>query len=311
MENLTPKDLADRKAKTIRQITFIGLIINLILSGVKIAVGVLGSSSALVADGVHSLSDCTSDLAIIIGSKFWSQPPDHSHPYGHQRFETLITIGIGVAVGAVGVFILFDGFLALRNEDFSVPSKFTAIAAAASIITKEALYRWTIHKNRNINSPAIKANAWHHRSDAVSSLPVLITILVAAWHPEWVFVDAIGGLVVASFIMHASWEIVHPAILEIMDTGVPMDLYERIRQSIVETEGVCSVHELRTRYVGSEVYVDFHAVVNPELTVREGHKIAERLMTVLTETYPEVTDVLVHVDPHDDREEQGKLHIKF
>jgi cation diffusion facilitator family transporter len=299
------------QAKEVRQVTWLGLWVNLALSAIKTLAGTFGGSMALVADGLHSLSDTASDIAIIVGSRFWSAPPDEKHTYGHKRIETLVSMGIGISVAIVGLFMLLEGIDNLRSGNYSQPTMLAAWAAGIGIITKEALYQWTMYKNKSINSPALAANAWHHRSDAFSSFPVLIAIVGTLLFPQFQFLDSVGAMVVASFILRASYEITKPSMREIMDASVPPETYEALQKQILTHKKIESIHELRTRYVGQNIFIDFHAVVGPDMTVKESHDVVEEVMEDLHAHFPEVEDILIHVDPHDDRKEQGKEHITF
>jgi cation diffusion facilitator family transporter len=296
---------AEFRDKTVRHATLVGLVINLALSAIKIITGIFGRSSALVADGIHSISDCTSDAAILIGSRYWSLPPDKGHPYGHQRIETLVTAGIGFAVGGAGVIMLYDGIYNLKEGNHQTPSVIAAVAALVSVIAKEVLYRWTLKKAESADSSALRANAWHHRTDAFSSLPVVGAVLASQIFPEWNFLDSVGEVVVASFVLHAAAGIIRPTLHEILDSNVPKDLYYSILEISESTEGVESVHDLRTRYMGPGVHVDLHAVVDSQLTVYTSHKIAQEIEWALRTKHREIVDVLIHIDPYDDREEHG------
>lgn len=205
----------------VRHVTWVGLGWNVALSVGKFFAGFIGGSQALIADAIHSASDFLTDIAVIAGSKLWNCPPDANHPYGHRRFETLISVGIGVAVCAVGLGLGYDAIQTLRlgEEGASHPEWIAAVMAALSIAIKEGLFRYTRKAGKNIRSQALEANAWHHRSDAYSSIPVLIAVGIGILFPELWFADSVGALIVACFILHSGYEIAWPGIHQVADIG--------------------------------------------------------------------------------------------
>ena len=287
------------QAGQVRRVTLWGLVVNLALSAIKFLFGVVGASQALVADAVHSLSDMVTDVAIVVGAGFWSAPADAEHPYGHGRIETLITSAIGIMLGAVGVGLGYRAILTLPQWHDSRPGWTAFAAACLSIVAKEILYRWTANVGKRVKSSALVANAWHHRSDALYSVPVAIAVLGTHIWPEWGFLDHIGAVVVSVLILHAAWEITWPALRELVDAGAKEHERQAILKLALDTEGVQSVHKLRTRSIGPGLQVDLHVLVEPELSVREGHAIAGVVKERLLEHGPNVIDVLVHVEPYD------------
>ena len=203
----------------VRKVTWVGLGWNAALSVAKFVVGIVGNSQALVADAVHSTSDFVTDVVVIVGSHFWNSPPDAEHPYGHRRFETLITIGIGLAVAAVGIGIGYNAIMSLLAGEASHPETSVAVMALVSILVKEILFRYTRNAGRKIRSQVLEANAWHHRSDAFSSIPVLVAVVFAILLPQLWFADSVGALVVAFFIMHSAIEIAAPGLHQLVDRG--------------------------------------------------------------------------------------------
>jgi cation diffusion facilitator family transporter len=284
----------------VRQITWIGIWVNLVLSIVKITAGILGSSKALIADGLESATDIFTSFALIVGSKYWSAPPDSDHPYGHRRIETIMTLGVGVIVGIVGVSITWNAVASLHTGEHSHPNLLALGGAIASVIFKELLFQWSVREGKKIKSMAVVANAWHHRSDAISSIPVVIAVGCAQFLPAWSFLDALGALIAAAFILKASVAIIWPALREIADTGASEKTVQIIHDLAASVPGVQSIHALRTRFVGSSIHVDLHIVVDPKITVMEGHQIGDAVTDILTEKGPEVIEVLVHLDPRDD-----------
>lgn len=291
------------KIHQIRRVTLWGLVANLGLSAVKFVFGTLGSSQALVADGVHSLSDTVTDMAVLVGVLFWSAPADTEHPHGHGRIETIITGLIGVALGGVGVGLGYRAVMslhgALHQENLVRPGWIAFAAACLSIAIKELLYRWTVRVGGRVKSSALIANAWHHRSDALSSLPVAVAVLGARIQPNWVFLDHIATVIVAVLILHAAWTITWPALRQLIDAGADQKTREAILSLALATQGVQAVHKLRTRHIGPGLQMDLHVMVDPDLTVAQGHAIAGVVKKRLLNHGPEVVDVLVHVEPFD------------
>lgn len=287
----------------VRQITWVGIWVNLFLSIVKIVAGVLGTSKALIADGLESATDIFTSLALIVGSKYWSAPPDSDHPYGHRRIETILSLGVGLIVGMVGISITWNAISSLRTGEHSHPTLLALGGALASVLFKELLFQWSVREGQKIKSMAVIANAWHHRSDAISSIPVVAAVACAQFFPAWNFLDALGALIAAAFILKASLGIIGPALREIADTGANEKTVQTIHNLAIGVEGVRSIHDLRTRYVGSSLAVDLHIVVDPHITVHAGHQIGDAVRDLLKEKGPDVIEVLVHLDPRDDSEQ--------
>jgi cation diffusion facilitator family transporter len=288
---------AEQDSREVRRVTWIGLVANIILSGLKLVVGILGSSQAVVADGIHSISDMTTDIAVLVGVKFWSPPADDCHPYGHRRIEAMVTLGIGIALALVGLGIAYRGIATVRDEHIAQPGVVALIGALVSIVGKEILYRWTASAGKRIRSSALVANAWHHRSDALSSLPAALAVTLAIINPAMSFVDHVGAVIVAVFILHASWKIIKPALAELSDRGAPAGIRAQICEAAACTHGVEDVHAVRTRRVGPGVFVDMHITVNGGMTVSQGHDVSEAVKQRVQERIPDVIDVVVHLEP--------------
>jgi cation diffusion facilitator family transporter len=282
---------------------WVGLFANLALAAIKMAAGVVGHSHAVVADAIHSLSDLVTDVALLAGVQFWSKPADERHPHGHQRIETLVTVLIGASLGVVALGLMWDAVVGGHGGRSLTPTPVALAAAVLSIVVKEVLCRWTLAEGRRVDSPALIANAWHHRSDSLSSVPAALAVAVAVAAPEFAFVDRIGALVVCIFILFAAGRILAPALSQLIDTGAPREDRRRIRQLALGVAGVEDAHAIRTRYVGSTLAVDLHVEVNAELSVEEGHAIGEAVRQRLLDQGPKVADVLVHVEPPGDCED--------
>ncbi|MFP4499365.1 MAG: cation diffusion facilitator family transporter [Candidatus Hydrogenedentota bacterium] len=282
----------------VRRVTVAGLFMNLLLAGTKCGMGILGHSQALVADAVHSLTDCLTDLVVILGAPLWSAPADENHPYGHGRIETLVTVIIGISLGAAGLSIAYNALVSLSNPADTQPGWLAFAGACLSIAVKETLYQWTVRTGQRVRSSALAANAWHHRTDALSSVPVALAVLGTQIQPAWIFLDQIGAILVALMILQATWHIVRPALDTLIDRGATAKKREYLRNIAAETAGVEAIHAFRTRDLGNGLSVDLHVLVPPQLTVGEGHDIAGAVKARLL-TDDDVVDVLVHIEPFD------------
>lgn len=285
----------------VRRITWVGLFWNVMLSVGKFFAGYFGGSQALVADAIHSASDFVTDIVIIVGSRFWNAPPDADHPYGHRRFETLISVGIGLAVCGVGFGLGYNAVVALKDGVHSKPEWIAAVMALVSIVVKEVLFRYTRNKGRAIRSEAVEANAWHHRSDAYSSIPVLVAVLFGIAVPQFWFADSVGAIIVSVFILHSGFEIAWPGIHKVADEGASEEVAQKLKEIALSCPKVISIHGFRTRYVGSDLHVDLHVVVPAEMSLLAAHDLSEEVERRLIEAGENVVDALVHIDPYDER----------
>ena len=292
----------ENKEKEIKKVTVVGIIVNIFLSISKLIIGYFGNSQALIADGVHSFSDLATDLSIIFGVKYWLAPADKEHQYGHRKLELLVTIFIAVMLACVGIGIFTEAIFALKNNSMKVPSLIAFICALLSIVSKEWLYRYTVKKANVLKSPAVKANAWHHRSDAISSLPVAIVIIIATIFPKLIWLDAIGAIVVSVFIIYPSYKIFKKAILNILDESVDSETLAKIEQVVLQTKDVKEVHDIRTRKAGETFFVDMHILVDGNISVQEGHNISEEVKINLMKSNEDILDVLVHLEPFNEIE---------
>lgn len=290
----------ENNCKETKRVTIIGMLVNIILTAIKIIIGYLANSSSVVADGIHSLSDVSTDVAILVGVKYWNEPPDAEHPYGHRRIETMISVFIGLSLLGASIFLGYGAIIKLRTGTFVVPDSIALIAAIISIILKEWLFHWTYKTGKKIKSQAVIANAWHHRSDCFSSIPVAISIALATYNREWAFLDPVATLAVCAFIVQAAYQILTPALKELSDRGADKAVLKEIKEIVLQVEGVKSVHAVRSRYHGNELYVDLHIQVDGELSVREGHYISGAAKAQLIEKGPDIVDVLIHLEPHGD-----------
>ena len=292
-----PPDRDSGYVTEVQRVTWAGLVTNVLLAVLKLVGGILGSSQAIIADAVHTLSDSSTDVAILIGVRYWSMPPDEEHPHGHRRIETMVTSVIALALVLVGAGLLYTALTTLRDPDANPPGWIAFAAAVVSIATKEALYHWTAAVGKRLRSSALTANAWHHRSDALSSVPAALAVGGAALSPNWAFLDHVGAVVVSLFILQAAWSIGRPALGQLIDTGAPEEDREKIKQIALAADGVKHVHALRTRYVGHGLQVDLHIQVDGTMSVRAGHDISRRVKRQLLDEGPDILDVVVHLEP--------------
>jgi cation diffusion facilitator family transporter len=285
------------------KVTIIGALVNIFLCVIKIGFGILGQSAALIADGVHSLSDLASDLLVLVAVKMGAQEADHEHPYGHRRFETLATtiLGIGLIVIAAG--IAWDVYQRILSpERLLIPQESALGIAAISILVNEWLFQYTKRIALITRSKLLLANAWHHRSDAISSIIVLMGI--AGSLLGYIWADAIAAVLVAVMVAKIGFNLVADSVKELVDTGLSPELVEKIRTEITAISGVKEIHLLRTRQMGEDALVDAHIVVGSRITVSEGHMIGDVVRDVLISKFNDVQEVLVHIDPENDEHKE-------
>ena len=288
--------------------SYVGAAVNVCQTLLKIGFGILGQSAALIADGIHSLSDLLSDLLVIIAVRLGSREADYEHPYGHRRFETIATVILGVSLIAIGGAIAWSVMERMANpEHLPTPNPMGLGIAAVSILVNEWLYHYTKRIAKKTRSKLLMANAWHQRSDAITSVVVLFGIgAVMLGYP---LADAIAAIVVALMVAKIGLNLVLDSIKELVDTSLPPKLVTEIRTAIMGIDGVEGIHLLRTRQMGEDALIDAHIVVDPRITVSEGHSISDTVRNELISRFDDVIDVLVHVDPEDDQGlfEPGKL----
>lgn len=279
------------------KVTIVGVFWNIILVVIKLYAGFIGRSQALIADGVHSLSDLFSDLIVMFGLKWGRKEEDSDHPFGHGRIETLSGMIIGIILLLVGVGIVYDSIKRLYAHEHSVPSLFAIGVAFISIVIKEALYWYTLKVGKKIKSAAIVANAWHHRSDAFSSIAVLFGVTGAFIHPDWVLADVLAALFVTFFIVKVGWQMIWQGVKEIIDTAPSKDVVIKINKTAAKIEGVRQVHDTRARFHGGQILVEMHIVVDPNITVFEGHEISAAVKYAVLDEIDDVQRVIIHIDP--------------
>lgn len=289
-----------------RRVTLVGAVTNVVLSAAKVLVGWLGNSQALVVDGVHSLSDLLSDALVLGASRAGSLQADLNHPYGHARIETLATGLIGALLLLVAAGFVFSASGRLLDPgSLPTPSWITLWPAVISVVVKEALFHYTRRSAKRVQSALIDANAWHHRSDALSSLVVIGGIAGALLGAPWL--DALAAILVAGLIGVTGWNFFWESVRELVDTGLDEEEVRELRARIMSVPGVLSHHQLRTRRMGHRILVDVHIQVDGDSTLREGHRIAQEVRRRLLEHEDDVRDVVVSVEPID-QEHWGEAH---
>lgn len=286
--------------KQIKFAAICGLMSSIILIIVKFVLGILGNSYSVIADGVESISDTVTDITLILGIQFWSAPPDDNHPYGHRRIETIITAFIGIMLLFAAFFIIYravSGIVSGKRED--PVGGIALLAPVIAIIIKESIYRWTLKVSKELKSQVLFANAWHHRSDAITSVVTLIAIFVSRLNEHLYIVDNIGGIVCSILIIRVAYKIIRPALNELSDSGASEKTRKQIEEISLGVDAIKSVHKIRTRRMGTVVFADMHMLVDGDTTVREGHDIANILQDTLKKSIPELIDVVIHIEPND------------
>lgn len=296
---MNAQQLAQARQKAMRNTSIVGAITNTALTLLKIIFGFIGNSTALIADGLHSLADLSTDLMVLLAAKYSTQPADKEHPYGHARIETIFTVALGLVLIVTAGGIAIDASQRILNpEKLLQPAPIVLLIAFLSIIGNEALYQYTMRAARKVKSNLLVANAWHHRTDAISSIVVLIG--VAGSLLNFAYLDAFAALGVALMIAKVGWDQVWSASRELIDTSLEPETVEAIKQAISEVKGVKSLHLLRTRKMAGESLIDVHIQVASHISVSEGHYISDYVRYRLYELDTNISDVLIHIDPEDD-----------
>ena len=277
------------------KVTWIGAIANLLLAVVKLVAGIVGKSEALIADAAHSLSDLLSDFVVLVSLNIAKRPVDEERPYGYGRVETVGTAILGMILIGTGIGIFWDAISTIRGGVEHAPTYTAFIGAVISIAAKELMYQYTVRVGRRIHSPSVIANAWHHRSDAFSSIATSVGIAAAMF--GWPIFDPLAAIVVTGLIMKAGWDISSESFMDIIDTSVKKEVRHRIISAALEPDGATSYHDLKTRKTGSEILVDIHIEVDPLMDVTRAHVIADEVKDNIIQNIINVADVLVHIDP--------------
>lgn len=290
------------REKAIYQVTWAGSFVNFLLVVFKFIAGILGHSAAMIADAVHSLSDFATDIVVLIFTRISNKPQDKNHDYGHGKYETLATAIIGIVLFAVGAGICWNGLRAIQTVwqggRLPVPGMLAFAGAIISIVSKELIYRYTIHVGRKINSSAVIANAWHHRSDAFSSIGTAMGIGGAiALGESWSVLDPMAAVIVSFFIMKVSVQLLKPCVDELTEKSLPDEIEKEICLIAENTPGVSAIHNLRTRRIGNHYAIEMHVRMDGHLTLYKAHAKASVIENKLKEKYGNETHVGIHVEP--------------
>lgn len=291
-----------KRERKIYKVTIIGGVANAILLIFKFIAGFLGHSSAMIADAVHSLSDFLTDIVILIFVKISNKPADKNHDYGHGKFETLATFIIGVVLLAVGIMIFWSGaskiFMSIKGIELEQPGMLAFWAAIVSIIVKEAIARYTIINGRRLNSKAVEANAWHHRSDALSSVGAAAGIAGAIFlGPKWRILDPLAAVVVSIFILIMAVKFLVSCISEFMEHSLSEDIENEIINTVMSFEFVKNVHNLRTRKIGNGIAMDMHVVMDGDLSLEKSHQYTKDIENLLRSRFGDKSFIYLHVEP--------------
>ena len=303
------RDTSPRRYAVIRRVTLVGAGVDLVLALAKVGGGFAAQSQSLIADGVHSVSDLVTDLLVLLAAKLARGKPDADHPYGHERIETAATVALGMVLILIGAGIAFDSFRRLFHpEELQTPAWWAMAIAAVSVAFKEAVYHYTMRAARRFRSRLLEANAWHARSDAASSLVVIVGVGGALLGLG--YLDAVAAVIVSWMIGRMGYRLARRSVEELIDTGLEPEQVEAIRAALMEVGGVRDLHMLRTRQMGPKSLVDVHVLLDdPKLSVSEGHQISETARAELIRKFRDVEDVTVHIDPEDDEDVTPGRHL--
>lgn len=296
------REVTSPREKEIYKVTIAGSVVNFLLLVFKFAAGILGHSAAMLADAVHSLSDFVTDVIVIVFVRISNKPQDKGHDYGHGKYETLATAIIGLLLLIVGFGILWNGatsiYTFLRGGKLEEPGMVALIAAVVSIVLKEILYRYTVAKGKKLNSQAVVANAWHHRSDVLSSVGTAVGIGGAILLGEhWRVLDPIAAVIVSFFIMKVAIRLLIPCVDELLEKSLPDEVEKEIEQALLSFPGVSEPHHLRTRRIGSYCAIEVHVRMDGRITLEEAHNTATAIEHKLKEMFGAGTLINIHVEP--------------
>jgi cation diffusion facilitator family transporter len=296
-------------ARVGKSVTLLGVCVNVFLIVFKFWAGIVGQSQALIADALHSFSDLFTDAVVLLGLKIGKKAADEKHHFGHARLETLASSIVGIALILTALYLGIQAALKIYRHTEYHPTLLALVAAGVSVGLKEALFHYTVRVGRRIKSSLIMANAWHQRSDALSSVAVLLGVAGANIKPSWHILDAYAALFVSFFIIKVGLDILKGTVREFTDTAPPQEILKKIRDSTLGVDGVSAMHDLKVRTSGGLHQMEIHIVVDGQLTVNEGHRIAEAVEQTLRKDVADIDRVIVHVDPllteKDNEHEQG------
>ncbi len=282
--------------KVAKKVSLVTILINMVLALIKIVAGLVGKSSAMLADGVHTVSDVGTTVIVLFGIRISSKKADSNHPYGHEKFESVFAKLLSIILVLTGVMIGYEAIKTLREGNLATPGKLALYAAVFSILTKELMYRYTIRAAKEINSTSMEADAWHHRSDALSSIGTFIGILGA--RIGFPALDPIAGLVVSILVIKVGIDLYLKSISQLVDEAADDEVIEKIKYASLGVEGVKKINSLKTRTFGNRIYVDMDIAVDGNITVKEGHNIAEKVHDEIEGKIQCVKHCMIHVEPY-------------
>ena len=290
------------RQREIYRVTIVGSVVNMLLLIFKFVAGIVGNSAAMVADAVHSLSDFVTDIVVILFVRLSGRPADEDHGYGHGKFETLATLFVSLVLFGVAVMLFVGGVKDIvavaRGRELAEPTMVALIAAVISIIAKELLYHYTVKCGEKLNSQVVVANAWHHRSDAFSSIGVLAGVGGAMFlGGSWAVLDPIAATIVSLFIVKVAYSLLMPSLEELLERSLPKDVEQRIEQIILSVDGVSSPHHLRTRRIGSAYAIEVHIRMDGNLTLTQAHAVTTAVERLLKQEFGDSTHVGIHTEP--------------
>ena len=288
--------------KEIYQVTLVGGVVNVVLLVFKFVAGILGHSAAMVADAVHSLSDFVTDIIVLVFVHISGKPEDKSHDYGHGKYETLAMTIIGMALLVVAIGIVYSGLTKIMawigGEQLEAPGMLALWAALLSIVLKEAVYHYSMVKARQLHSQALEANAWHHRSDALSSISTAVGIGGAILLGQrWTVLDPVASVIVGMFIVKVAIDLLRDGIGDLMEQSLPEEVENEMLQLVASLPGVVKPHDLRTRRIGNHYAIELHILMDGDISLREAHEKASEVEDLLRHQYGDETHVAVHVEP--------------
>lgn len=290
------------REKEIYKVTLVGSAVNLLLTIFKFVAGIVGRSSAMTADAVHSLSDLMSDAVVLIFVRIAGKPQDDDHDYGHGKYETLGTIIVGIMLGLAGLWLMAQSAIAIidhfNGQQLPRPTMLALVAALVSVACKEGLYQYTIRRERTIHSPALVVNAWHHRSDSLTSIAAIIGIAGSMFLGDsWRVLDPIAAIVVSGFVLRSAYTLSKPGLDELLEKSLPTSVKEEITRIVLDTPGVEAMHHLRTRHIGIDIAIECHIKVNPNITLYAAHEISTDVERRLRSKFGPHTHVAIHAEP--------------
>jgi len=290
----------DQRRKAAERVTLIGSVVDLLLGVSKIIIGYIANSSALIVDGVHSLSDLATDFMVIVVLRISHQAPDKNHPWGHGRFETVGTVALGVILIAVGATLAYEMIVkVLTSDELSTPTWPALVVAALSVVSKEAIFRYSLKVGQALKSDPLIANAWHSRSDALSSIVVFVALVGAMLGITWL--DAVAAVFVAGFIGKIGWSLVTQSLTELVDTALPPERVKELRETVLEVEGIVNAHDFKSRTMSNQVLLEMHLQVAPHLSASEAHYVGDLAIYALQSRFDDLSHIIFHIDTYDDQ----------